>query len=123
MGTGWVPAPIPTVASICEEWPGSCRVTTRGGYRQDGPRVHHRAQRDRGVAMPQSIWPTVHAERAALAADLVPVPEDAWTTPSLCAGWSVHDVLGHMTATEKMTPPKFLIKMAGSGFRFDRMVA
>jgi uncharacterized protein (TIGR03083 family) len=69
------------------------------------------------------VWPVVHAERAALAADLERLPANAWSTPSLCYGWTVQDVLGHMTATAKMTPPRFLTKMAASGFRFDRMVA
>lgn len=66
-------------------------------------------------------WPTIHAERAALAADLEGLADDRWRTPSLCRGWSVHDVLGHMTATAKMTPPRFVAKMLRSGFRFDVM--
>jgi uncharacterized protein (TIGR03083 family) len=45
------------------------------------------------------IWPVVHAERRALAADLADLSPEQWQTPSLCAGWSVHDVLAHMVAT------------------------
>ena len=68
-------------------------------------------------------WPQIHAEREALAGDLATVPDEQWATPSLCAGWSVRDVLGHMTATAKMTPPAFLAAMAAAGFRFNTMAA
>jgi uncharacterized protein (TIGR03083 family) len=69
--------------------------------------------------MASSPWPTIHAERKALAADLEALSDEQWNTPSLCAGWSVRDVLAHMTATASMTPPKFLGKMIASGFRFN----
>ncbi|HEY3261105.1 MAG TPA: maleylpyruvate isomerase family mycothiol-dependent enzyme [Pseudonocardiaceae bacterium] len=70
-----------------------------------------------------SAWPTIHAERAALVEDLASLPEDRWRTPSLCGDWTVRDVLGHLTATAKMTPPTFFVKLASSGFRFDGMSA
>jgi uncharacterized protein (TIGR03083 family) len=54
-------------------------------------------------AMSDDIWPVVHAERRALAADLADLTPEQWETPSLCAGWSVHDVLAHMVATAKET--------------------
>ena len=69
-----------------------------------------------------STWPIIHAERKALAADLEGLSDSQWATPSLCDGWSVRDVLAHMTATAKMTPPKFFARLAGSGFRFNAMV-
>lgn len=69
--------------------------------------------------MPDSPWPMIHAERAALADDLAGV--EGWTTPSLCSDWTVHEVLGHLTATAKMTPPRFLARMAAAGFRFPVM--
>ncbi len=70
-----------------------------------------------------SPWPIIHAERAALAADLAGLDDRAWSTPSLCAGWSVRDVLAHMTATAKLTPAGFLAGFVGSGLRFDAMTA
>ena len=33
------------------------------------------------------------------------------------------DVLGHMTATARMTPPRFFAELAGAGFRFNVMSA
>jgi uncharacterized protein (TIGR03083 family) len=68
-------------------------------------------------------WPIIHEARRALAADLEGLTDAQWATPSLCAGWTVRDVLGHMTATAKMTPPKFLAHMAAAGFRFNAMAA
>ena len=61
------------------------------------------------------MWKTIAAERGALAADLANVADPAWETPSLCEGWTVRDVLAHMTSTATMTPPKFLAGFAGSG--------
>jgi uncharacterized protein (TIGR03083 family) len=66
-------------------------------------------------------WPLIHTERVALTADLDRVPEAQWSTPSLCAGWTVRDVLAHMTTTAKMTPGRFVGRLAGSGFRFNAM--
>jgi len=71
--------------------------------------------------MSDDIWPVVHAERRALAADLAELTPEQWATPSLCGGWSVHDVLAHMVATAKETPPRFLVGMLTSGFRLSRM--
>ena len=70
--------------------------------------------------MSDDIWPVVHAERRALAADLADLTPEQWRTPSLCPGWSVHDVLAHMVATAKETPPGFLAGMIRSGFRISR---
>ena len=66
-------------------------------------------------------WPMIHAERAALIADLESLEPSRWETPSQCAGWTVRDVLAHMTATARMTPPKFFSKFVSSGFRFNAM--
>ncbi|MBC2641463.1 MULTISPECIES: maleylpyruvate isomerase family mycothiol-dependent enzyme [unclassified Rhodococcus (in: high G+C Gram-positive bacteria)] len=68
-----------------------------------------------------SPWPTIHDERRALVDDLEPLTEEQWSTPSLCERWTVRDVFAHMTATEKMTPPKFVGKLVGSGFRINTM--
>ena len=70
--------------------------------------------------MPDDMWQAVHTERRALAEDLSSVDGERWQTPSLCSGWTVHDVLAHMTATACMTPPKFLVKMASAGFSFPK---
>ncbi len=74
--------------------------------------------------MPRSDpWPLIHAERKALLDDLRSLPSERWDTPSLCQGWTVRQVLGHMTATARMTPPRFFGHLIGSGFRFNTMSA
>jgi len=66
-------------------------------------------------------WPTIHAERKALASDLRALQEAQWSTTSLCSEWTVRDVLAHMTATAKMSPPAFFVKLAGSGFSLTKL--
>jgi uncharacterized protein (TIGR03083 family) len=68
-----------------------------------------------------SPWPIIHAERGALADDLERLSDGQWEHPSLCVGWSVHDVLGHLLATAKTTPTSFLVHFARAGFTFPRM--
>jgi uncharacterized protein (TIGR03083 family) len=68
-------------------------------------------------------WTTIHEERRALLHDLEPLTAEQWSTPSLCEGWTVQDVLGHMIAAARKTPPTFVAGMIGSGFRFNAMAA
>ena len=67
------------------------------------------------------IWPVIHAERKALAGDLETLSDEQWSSASLCDRWPVRDVIAHMTATAKITPPVFLAKLAGSGFSLTRL--
>src|SRR5438874_5993135 len=71
--------------------------------------------------MSDSPWPFIHAERQALADDLAGLRDEQWKTASLCAGWTVQDIAGHIVATARMTPGKFLGHLIGSGFSFDKM--
>ncbi|MEP7055417.1 MAG: maleylpyruvate isomerase family mycothiol-dependent enzyme [Actinomycetota bacterium] len=73
--------------------------------------------------MAENPWPTVHAERKALAADLADLTPAQWNTPSLCTNWTVLQALAHQVATAKMTPPKFLAKMAVARLDFQRLTA
>jgi uncharacterized protein (TIGR03083 family) len=66
------------------------------------------------------IWGPIHAERKALGADLAGLTPEQWATPSLCEGWSVQQVLAHLTSTANMTPPKFLAGFFGAGFNFGK---
>ena len=67
-----------------------------------------------------SVWAAVHEERRALIADLEHLPDDAWQRPSLCPGWSVHDVLAHLVDTARTTRLGFLRGMVRARFDFDR---
>jgi len=62
------------------------------------------------------VWSAVQAERESLANDLEPLDQDQWAETSLCTEWTVWDVVAHMTATAKITPPVFFGKMLTSGF-------
>lgn len=66
------------------------------------------------------IWPVVQDERRALAQDLETLQPDRWQTPSLCPGWTVQDVLAHLTDTAKTTPLSFVRGMIAARFDFDR---
>ena len=69
------------------------------------------------------VWSTIHAERKALADDLAGLTDAQWATASLCAGWSVRDVLAHMTGTATMTPLKFFPKFVAAGFSLPKLQA
>ena len=73
--------------------------------------------------MGDSIWPTIHAERRALADDVAGLSDEQWQTQSLCTEWTVHDVLAHQLSAAHMTPPKFFAKFAAAGFNFDKFAA
>ncbi len=68
-------------------------------------------------------WSLVHAERAALVDDLQGLDDARWGTPSLCAGWSVHDVAAHLVDTARTTRLGFVVGLARAGFDFDRQNA
>ena len=73
--------------------------------------------------MSDSIWPTIHAERTSLADDLSALTPEQWATQSLCDQWTVHEVLAHLLCAAKMTPPKFFVRLAAAGFKFDQYSA
>jgi uncharacterized protein (TIGR03083 family) len=64
----------------------------------------------------------IRTERAALVDALGALPDASWDQGSACAGWTVKQLVGHVTASALMTTPRFLTKLAGSGFRFNTMV-
>lgn len=70
--------------------------------------------------MRDNIWPMVHAERAALIDDLARVAPERWEEPSLCPGWTVHDVVAHLVNTAQTTRLGFVVGLAAAGFDFHR---
>lgn len=70
--------------------------------------------------MRNDVWPLVHAERAALIDDLARLDDTAWQQPSLCAGWTVHDVVAHLVDVARSTRLGFAVDMVRAGFDFDR---
>ena len=66
------------------------------------------------------VWAMVHTERAALIDDLEALDPPAWETPSLCPGWTVHDVAAHLLDTAKTTRLGFVVGLVRARFDFDR---
>jgi uncharacterized protein (TIGR03083 family) len=71
----------------------------------------------------QDVWSMVHAERAALIADLERLDDAQWDRPSLCDGWTVHDVVAHLVDTARTTRLGFVLGLARARFDFDRQNA
>ncbi|MEU7698599.1 maleylpyruvate isomerase family mycothiol-dependent enzyme [Streptomyces sp. NPDC015492] len=71
--------------------------------------------------MTDDVWPLVHAERAALIGDLARLDDEQWRRPSLCAGWTVHDVLAHLVDNARATRLGFLAGLVRARFDFDRL--
>jgi uncharacterized protein (TIGR03083 family) len=65
------------------------------------------------------LWNVVATERGALADDLAGISDEQWASASLCPDWSVRRVVGHMTATAKLTPASFLGNFVKAGFSFN----
>jgi uncharacterized protein (TIGR03083 family) len=79
---------------------------------------HPHRVRAREADMPDDdLWPTIHAERAALARDLGNLTDAQWQTQSLCDGWSVRELLAHLTGAATTTFPTFVVRIARAGFR------
>lgn len=67
------------------------------------------------------VFAVIAAEREALAGDLAGLTETQWQSASLCAGWTVQDVVAHMTATARISLASFFPKLLASGFNLSKM--
>jgi uncharacterized protein (TIGR03083 family) len=68
-------------------------------------------------------WSLVHAERAALAADLAELTDQQWMTRSLCDQFTVREVLAHLTAAASLNPVRWMAGVIRCRFDFDQQVA
>ncbi|GAA1937792.1 maleylpyruvate isomerase family mycothiol-dependent enzyme [Streptomyces durmitorensis] len=73
--------------------------------------------------MKDDVWSLVHAERAALIEDLTGLDDKQWDLPSMCDGWTVHDVVAHLVDTARTTRIGFVSGMVRARFDFDRQNA
>jgi uncharacterized protein (TIGR03083 family) len=62
--------------------------------------------------MPASV---TAAERLALVKRLASASDDDWTHPSLCEGWSVHDVVAHLTTLFLVSTPSLVWNVVTAG--------
>ena len=65
----------------------------------------------------ETLWAAVHAERAALADDLVGLTTEQWARRSLCTRWNIEDVLAHLSAAASAGAARWLRSMLAA--RFD----
>ncbi|WP_405694593.1 maleylpyruvate isomerase family mycothiol-dependent enzyme [Streptomyces coelicoflavus] len=77
------------------------------------------AERSRGAG----VWPSIHTQRAALAADLDALTDEQWATPALCTGLTVREVLAHLTAGASLNTVRWLAGVIRCRFDFDKQVA
>lgn len=62
----------------------------------------------------------IATERRGLADLLDGLTPEQWATPSLCEGWTVRDVAGHLVVPFEVSMPKVMLRVAGSLFDVDK---
>ncbi|MFE1595589.1 maleylpyruvate isomerase family mycothiol-dependent enzyme [Nocardia sp. NPDC058705] len=67
-----------------------------------------------------ALWAMAHAERAALAADLVGLDDERWHRASLCGSWTVEEVVAHLTAAASVGRVRWVTSVVGARFDFDK---
>ncbi|MGN8245580.1 maleylpyruvate isomerase family mycothiol-dependent enzyme [Cellulomonas soli] len=68
---------------------------------------------------PERFWSAIAAERAALVTDLENLSPDQWSHSTLCAAWSVEDVVAHLTAAASTGRWAWLRSIVGARFDAD----
>jgi uncharacterized protein (TIGR03083 family) len=68
-----------------------------------------------------TIWRTIDEQRGQLADVLDMLEPGQWSTPSLCAGWTVRDVAVHLAQSQASRGEWFRAAVK-AGFRFDAMI-
>lgn len=69
-----------------------------------------------------TAWRSIDVEREALAKDLADLEGSGWSTPSLCDGLSVREVLAHLTVSGAVSGPRWFAGVVRARFDFDRQV-
>src|ERR1700754_1385418 len=73
-------------------------------------------------ALPRAaVDEAVSAERCRLADHVADLTDEQWATPSLCAAWTVRDVIAHLTVTTRATVPRLLRAAVRARGSFDRV--
>ncbi len=68
------------------------------------------------------LWEQVRAERLELADLLESLDSEQWRTPSLCEGWTVREVAGHLLTGPNVGMFKFMMMFARNRGDFDATV-
>ncbi|MBZ2195496.1 maleylpyruvate isomerase family mycothiol-dependent enzyme [Occultella gossypii] len=68
-----------------------------------------------------AMLPVLGTSYAALADALASVDEARWREPSMCAGWTVANVIAHLTMAARYDEAAFTAELAADGFDFQTM--
>jgi len=70
------------------------------------------------------VWAQVRGERLGLADEIEAMAAEQWATPSLCGGWRVADVAGHLVFLAEGSQPRgtWYMWRYGRGVSVNRMV-
>jgi uncharacterized protein (TIGR03083 family) len=68
------------------------------------------------------LWAHVEAERQAVLALLLDLRPDDWDAATLCAGWRVRDVVGHLTMATDTPLSSAVIGLVRAGFDVDQFL-
>ena len=66
------------------------------------------------------VFALIAAERRRLADELDELSAEEWAHPSLCEGWTCHDVVAHLIVPFTLGSPAFVVGLLRAGLRFDR---
>ncbi|HEY6428198.1 MAG TPA: maleylpyruvate isomerase family mycothiol-dependent enzyme [Acidimicrobiales bacterium] len=69
----------------------------------------------------EHLQPMVAAEYLALADVLASASDADWSTPSLCEGWRVREVIAHLTMPARYDEEAFLAELRARNFDFPRL--
>jgi uncharacterized protein (TIGR03083 family) len=72
--------------------------------------------------MIMDMWRMIADQRRHLADIFESLDDAQWMTPSLCAGWTMREIAGHLVSPHELGTVKMLLYMAACGFSFDKMV-
>jgi uncharacterized protein (TIGR03083 family) len=70
----------------------------------------------------ENVWRAVDRQRVSVADLLAQLSEDEWRRPSLCTGWTVRDVAGHLAWQQLTSLPALLVDAVRARGNMDRTI-
>jgi uncharacterized protein (TIGR03083 family) len=70
----------------------------------------------------EAVWRVIDRQRLSVAELLAQLSEDEWRRPSLCTGWTVRDVAGHLAWQQLTSLPGLLIDAVRGRGDTDRII-
>src|SRR5689334_5203229 len=70
----------------------------------------------------EAVWRVIDRQRLSVAELLTQLSEDEWPRSSLCTGWTVRDVAGHLAWQQLAGLPALLVAAVRAGGNVDRTI-